>query len=109
MRLVLVALSILVSSVASFTAGRATAHTSTKAVTLKEEMILLDSEGHPSGRIPRGTALYLRPDPLADRNTRFVLHVMTDVNDEGPLQPMTTDKTFVYSLKSHAWLAKTAK
>ncbi|MHB0971518.1 MAG: hypothetical protein ACYC7A_20830 [Thermoanaerobaculia bacterium] len=107
---VLAVLAALALAAAAFAVGRASGKAAPrKAVTLKEEMILLDAAGHPAGRLPLGTVLYIEPDPLADRNTRLILHVMTDVNDEAPLQPMSTEKTFVYPLKSRAWLSSNVR
>jgi hypothetical protein len=99
LRISLVASSLLAAlalAAAAFAVGRASAKAAPgKAVTLKEEMFLLDAEGPPAGRVPPGSVLYTEPDPLADRNTRLILHVMTDGNDEAPVQPMSTEKTFV--------------
>ncbi|MGK2887550.1 MAG: hypothetical protein ACSLE8_22700 [Rhodococcus sp. (in: high G+C Gram-positive bacteria)] len=107
--LVLVAGMVLI--VIAFFAGQVTAPLATKrTVTLKEPMILLDADNKPAGQIPRGAVLYVVHDAFADRSSRFILHVETDVNDEEPLQPSFTKLTWVYGLKSQAWLkAQSAK
>ncbi len=77
---------------------------------IKEEMVILSSDGEPQGKLPAGTLIYLVSDPLGDRTSLFKVFFETDIDDMGPIERVL-DKTnhryelVHYSLKSRAWLA----
>lgn len=77
---------------------------SRRAVQLTDDMFLVDQTLSGAGRIPRGTILYVQDDPFADSTSSFILHVMTDVNDEHPMRPLVVNETNAYRIKSKAWM-----
>jgi hypothetical protein len=62
-----------------------------KSFVLSEDMTILDQSGEPSGRLPGGTRIYLVPDPMADRLTRYKLFLQIDDSTDAP--PLKRDET----------------
>ena len=78
---------------------------------LKDEMVILSSDGAPQGKLPAGTVIYLVPDPFGDRTSLFKAYFQTDIDDMGPIERIRAEPDHPYELeqyglKSKEWLAR---